>query len=137
MLFTPRQIVLILTCCDQRRIISEFQGFQFIQLTSLPMESQKRPSYSNPLEPEELEEVLMGEELVEILMGEEVAEPRVQFCSSSQDNDNVENPAADQTQQSDDDKTLAVNTFFKLQEKLTAKISEANIQEYEALVARQ
>ena len=79
----------------------------------------------------------MGEELVEILMGEEVAEPRVQFCSSSQDNDNVENPAADQTQQSDDDKTLAVNTFFKLQEKLTAKISEANIQEYEALVARQ
>lgn len=68
-------------------------------------------------------------------MGEKLAEPRVQFCSSSQDNDNVEDPAADQRQQSDDDKTHAVNTFFKLQEKLTAKTSEANIQEYGALVA--
>jgi hypothetical protein len=83
---------------------------------------------------EELEEVLMGEELEEVLMGEKLAEPRVQFCSSSRD-DNVENPAADQRQQSDDDETLAVNTFFKLQEKLTAKISEANIQEYGAVVA--
>jgi hypothetical protein len=70
-------------------------------------------------------------------MGEKVAEPRVQFCLSSQDNDNVENPAADQTQQLDDDKTLGVNTFFQLQEKLTTKIAVANIQEYGALVAWQ
>jgi hypothetical protein len=42
-------------------------------------------------------------------MGEELAEPRVQLCSSSQDNDNVEDSAADQTQQSEHDKTLAVN----------------------------
>jgi hypothetical protein len=70
-------------------------------------------------------------------MGEELAEPLVQFCSSSQDNDNVEDPAVDQTQQSGDDKTLSVNTFFKLQEKLITRISEANIQEYGTLVAWQ
>ena len=85
----------------------------------------------------ELEEVLMGGELEEVLMCEKLAEPLMQSCSSSQDNDNVEDPAVDQTQQSEDDKTLAVNTFFKLQEKLVAKISEANIQEYGTLVAWQ
>jgi hypothetical protein len=54
------------------------------------MEPQKRAKYSKPLEPDEIEEVLMDEESDEELEEtDELMEPRVQF-SSAEDEDNTE-----------------------------------------------
>ena len=55
------------------------------------MEPQKRIKYSKPLEPDEIEEVLMDEESDEELEeADELMEPCVQSSASTEDEDNTE-----------------------------------------------
>ena len=55
------------------------------------MEPHKQAKYSNSLDPDEIEEVLMDEESREELEDrDEVAEPHVQSSSSSEDKDDAE-----------------------------------------------
>ena len=55
------------------------------------METQKRAKCSKPLDPDEIEEVLIDEESDEELEDtDEVLEPRVQSSSSSEDEDDAE-----------------------------------------------
>jgi hypothetical protein len=55
------------------------------------MEPHKRAKYYKSLDPDEIEEVLMDDESDEELEDrDEVVEPRVQFSSSSEDEEDVE-----------------------------------------------